>query len=154
VHELLEQWRDPVFGDAHRNVPAGLAARLIDMADEIAADENIAEAIANAEIPGTPDDLVARRLRHGAMPRNLRIYYERMHALLAVASIARRTAAATVAVEDDPSDPEKRLGSVLGQAFHQGCSLADVALAAGLPEEQTVAIGKRTIKRAGWIDHL
>ena len=153
MHELLEQWRDPVFGDAHRNVPAGLAARLIDMADEIAADENIAEAIANAEIPGTPDDLVVRRLRHGALPRNLRIYYERMHALLAVASIARRTTPIG-AFEDDPTDAEKRLGSVLGQAFHQGCSLADVALAAGLPEEQTVAIGKRTIKRAGWLDHL
>jgi hypothetical protein len=34
---------------------------------------------------------------------------------------------------------------------HEGCSVADVAPAAGLPEELTVTIGKRTIKRTGWL---
>jgi hypothetical protein len=82
------------------------------------------------------------------------IYYERVHALLAVEGVARRTDPAALKVSGPPSDAEKRLGSVFGQAFHQGLSLADVALAAGLPAEQVVAIGKRTIRRTNWLKRL
>lgn len=140
--------------DPHRNVPASLAARLIAMAGELTAGEDVAGAISNARIPGAPDDLPVTPLGHGALPRSLRVSYERMYALFAVAAFARATKPATFLAEDPPSDAEKRFGSVIGQAFHQGCSLADVALAADVPEDQIVAIGKRTIKRTGWLDRL
>ena len=68
MDELLEQWRDPVFNDPHRSVPAALAARLTEMADEITAGENIAEAIANARISDAPDDLLVTPLRLPARP--------------------------------------------------------------------------------------
>jgi hypothetical protein len=116
--DLLEQWRDPVFNDRHKQVPAALASRLTDMADEIIG-------------------------RH--------IYYERMHVLLAVAHTARITRPATFALDGQPSEAERQFGAVLGQAFHQGCQLADIALAAGLPPDQVVAIGKRTIRRTDWL---
>jgi hypothetical protein len=154
VDELLEQWSDPVFNEPHRNVPVSLAGRLTEMADEITAGENVAEAVANARIPDAPDDLGVAPLRIGALPTGVRIFYERMHALLAVAATARSTKPAKFSLQNPPSDVEKRFGSALGQAFHQGCSLADVALAAALPEERIVAIGKRTIKRSAWLDHL
>jgi len=101
MSDLLEQWRDPVFHDRHKQVPAELALRLTQMAEEI----------------------------HGR-----HIYYERMHVLLAVAGIARTTNPTTFQLGDPPSDAEKQLGAVLGQAFHQGCQLEDVALASQLPE--------------------
>ena len=148
---LLEQWHDPVFNDPHRDVAVSLAARLTGMADEITAGENVAEAVANARVPDAPEDLRIAPLRVGALPTNVRIFYERMHALLAVGAVARSARPATFPLEHPPSEAEKRFGSVLGQAFHQGCSLADVALAAALPEERVVAIGKRTIKRSGWL---
>jgi hypothetical protein len=68
------------------------------------------------------------------------IYHERMHALLAVAGQDRAS--------------EADLGRVLGQAFHEGCSLADVALAAGLPPDEVVEIGKQTIRGQGWRKRL
>jgi len=37
-------------------------------------------------------------------------------------------------------------------AFHQGWSLADVAFAAGIPADQIIAIGQRTIRREGWLE--
>jgi hypothetical protein len=49
------------------------------------------------------------------------------HVLLAVEAIARRTDPAAIQLGSPPSDAEKHLGSVFGEAFHQGCSLADVA---------------------------
>jgi hypothetical protein len=52
------------------------------------------------------------------------------------------------------SATEKLLGSVFGQAFHQGLPLADVVLAAELPADQIVAIGKRTIRRTNWLKRL
>jgi hypothetical protein len=121
MSDLLEQWRDPVFDDRHTQVPAALASRLTDMADEIVG-------------------------RH--------IYYERMHVLLAVAGIARITQPTRFQLDNPPSDAERRLGAVLGQAFHQGCQLADIALAAGLSNDQVVAIGRRTIRRTGWLKHI
>jgi hypothetical protein len=121
MSDVLEQWRDPIFNDRHRHVPAALASRLTDMADEPIA-------------------------RH--------IYYERLHALLALASVASYTDSAAFPTDDPPSDAEKQLGAVLGQAFHQGCQLADVALATGLPPERVVEIGKRTIRRTKWLKRL
>ena len=82
------------------------------------------------------------------------IYYERMHVLLALAGIARTTDPATFPADGPPSDAEQQFGAMLGQAFHQGCPLADVALAADLPPERVVAIGKRTIRRTGWLKRL
>lgn len=154
MDELLEQWRDPVFRNPHWNVPASLAARLTEMADELLAGESVAQAIANATIPDAPDDILVTPLRHAMLPRSLRVYYERMHSLLAVAALAGSTELPTIRPEVPPSDAEKRVDSVIGQAFHQGCSLADVALAAGLPEDQVLAIGKRTIKRTGWLKRI
>jgi len=53
---------------------------------------------------------------------------------------------ASIRFEAPPGEAERGLGRVLGQAFHQGCSIADAALATGLPPDQVVAIGKRTIR--------
>jgi hypothetical protein len=83
-----------------------------------------------------------------------RIYYERVHALLVVESTARHTDPAALQADGPPSDAEKDLGCVFGQAFHQGLSLADLALAAQLPADQIVAIGKRTIRRTNWLKRL
>ena len=154
LDELLEPWFDPVFNEPHRNVSVSLATRLTEMADEITAGESVAEAVANARIPDAPEDLGVAPLRIGALPTGVRVFYERMHALLAVEAIASSMKPATFPLKNPASAAEKHFGTVLGQAFHEGCSLADVALAAALPKERIVAIGKRTIKRSAWLDHL
>jgi hypothetical protein len=82
------------------------------------------------------------------------IYYERMHALLAVAGITKITDVTAFDLDSAPSDAERQFGAVLGQAFHQGCQLPDVALAAGLAPDRVVAIGKRTIRRTNWLKRL
>jgi len=86
-----------------------------------------------------PVALATRLTELAEVTQGRHIYYERMHALLAVAGIAGQTA----------PPHEKRLGFAFGQAFHQGCTLNDVALAAGLTPDQVVEIGKRTIRRSG-----
>jgi hypothetical protein len=83
-----------------------------------------------------------------------RIYYERVHALLVVAGVARHTNPARFNLDEPPSDAERGFGFMLGQAFQQGCSLADVAFAAWRPSERVVAIGKQTIRRTGWLERL
>ncbi len=123
--ELLSRWRDPVWNERYEGVPARLVSRLTEMALEAS----------------------AAALGH-------HIFYERVHCLLVVASIAGRTDLAAIQFDEPPSGDEKLLGSVFGQAFHQGCSLADVAFAAELPAEQVVAIGKRTIRRTGWLKRI
>ncbi len=80
-----------------------------------------------------------------------RIYYERACCLTTLAHAARRTDPASFRLDEPPANAERALGRVLGQAFHQGCSLTDVALAAGLPPDRVVAIGKRTIRRTSWL---
>ena len=101
-----------------------------------------------------PVGLAARLTEMADQTSGRHIYYERMHALLALSSTARSTDPAQFEFDDAPTDDEKQLGSVIGQAFHRGCSLSDVALASGLAPEQVVAIGKRTIRRAGWLKRL
>lgn len=123
--ELIRFWRSPVFREKLYNVPAFMLPRLSEMATEV------------------PDTHLGRR-----------IYYERVHALLAVEGTARLTDLAALQPDGPPSDAEKHLGSVFGQAFHQGLSLADVVLAAQLPADQIVAIGKRTIRRTNWLKRL
>jgi hypothetical protein len=125
VTDLLDQWCDPVWDERYRQIPTRLVPRLTEMATELARTD----------------------LGH-------RIYYERVHVLLAVEAIARRTDPAAIQLGSPPSDAERRLGGVFGEAFHQGCSLADVALAAELPADRVVAIGKRTIRRTNWLKRL
>lgn len=120
--ELVKFWRSPVFGEKFWNVPAFLLPRLSEMAGEV------------------PDTQTGRR-----------IYYERAHCLLVLASAARRADLASIRLDEPPGDAERDLGRILGQAFHQGCSLADSALATGLPPGRLVAIGKRTIRGAKWL---
>lgn len=123
--ELIKFWRSPVFREKFSNVPVFLLPRFTEMA---------------AEVPNTPT--------------GRRIYYERVHCLLGLASVARRTNLASVRLDEPPAEPERYLGRFLGQAFHQGCSIADVALATGLPPDQVVAIGKRTIRRTKWLNQI
>ena len=123
--EDIPNWRLPIFGDKIGRVPAFLVPELTAMAKEL---------------PGTDLDR--------------RIYYERVHALLAVAGAARSANPAGFNLDEPPSDAEREFGSVLGQAFHQGCSLADVSFAARLPSERVVAIGMRTIRPTGWLERL
>ena len=125
IPELIKFWRTPVFREKLYNVPAFMLPRLSEMATEV------------------PSTHLGRR-----------IYYERVHALLVVAAIARHTDPAALQLDGPPSAAEKDLGSVFGQAFHQGLSLADVVLAAQLPADQVVAIGKRTIRRKNWLQRL
>ena len=123
--DLVGFWRTPVFGEKLSGVPAFLLPRLAEMA---------------AEVPRSD--------------RGRRIYYERIHCLLVLAGIARRTDLAAFDLAEPPTDAERHLGAALGQAFHQGCSLADVAFATGLPPDRVVAIGKRTIRRTGWLSRI
>jgi xanthine/CO dehydrogenase XdhC/CoxF family maturation factor len=123
--ELVKFWRSPVVREKFSDVPAFLLPRFTEMA---------------AEVPDTPT--------------GRRIYYERVHCLLALASAARRTDPASIRLDEPPAQAERDLGRVLGQAFHQGCSIADAALATGLPPDRVVAIGKRTIRRAKWLSRV
>ncbi len=123
--ELIPLWRLPIFRDKIRRVPAFLVPRLTEMANEL---------------PGTDLDR--------------RIYYERVNALLAVASVTRSKNRAGFNLNEPPTDAERHFGAVLGQAFHQGCSLADVSLAAKLPPEHLIAVGKRTIRRTNWLKRI
>jgi hypothetical protein len=123
--ELVKFWRSPVFRQKFSDVPAFLVPRFTEMA---------------AEVPDTPT--------------GRRIYYERVHGLLALASAARRTDPASFRLDEPPAEAERNLGRVLGQAFHQGCSIADAALATGLPPDRVVAIGTRTIRRTQWLTRV
>jgi hypothetical protein len=120
--ELIKFWRSPIFGEKFSNVPAFLLPRLTEMATEF------------------PD-----------LHTGLRIYYERVHCLILLASVARRTDPASFRLDEPPANAERDLGRALGQAFHQGCSLADIALATRLPPDRVVAIGKRTIRGTKWL---
>jgi hypothetical protein len=123
--ELVKAWRSPVFNQKFQQVPVFLLPRLAEMATEV------------------PDSDLG-----------FRIYYERAHCLLSLAFIAWRAGPATFELTEPPTPGERLLGSCIGQAFHQGCSLADVALATGLPAGQVIAIGKRTIRRTKWLSKL
>jgi hypothetical protein len=67
---------------------------------------------------------------------------------------ARRTDPASIRLDEPPAEAERDLGRVLGQAFHPGCSIADAALASGLPPDRVVAIGKRTIRGTKWLSGM
>ena len=123
--DVVKFWRSPVFKQKLYNVPAFLLPRLAEMAAEV------------------PDTHLGRR-----------IYYERAYCLLGLASVARRTDPASFRLDEPPTNAEMDLGTVLGKAFHQGCSLADTALATGLPPDRVVAIGKRTIRRTTWLSRI
>jgi len=83
-----------------------------------------------------------------------RIYYERAHCLAVLVSITRETDPASFSRDEPPTNAEREFGTALGQAFHQGCSLADIGLATGLPPDQVVAIRKRTIRRTEWLNRI
>jgi hypothetical protein len=123
--DVAGSWRTPVFGIKLERVSAFLLPRLAEMA---------------AEVPGT--DL------------GRRIYYERINCLLALSAVARGTDPAGFQLTEPPTGAERHLGEVLGQAFHQGCSLADIALATGFPPDRVVAIGMRTIRGTGWLSRI
>jgi hypothetical protein len=123
--DVIPFWRLPIFGHKLRQVPTFLVPALSTIA---------------TQIPDT--DL------------GYRISYERAQALLVVASVAKGTEPATFLLGEPPSDAERCFGTVLGQAFHQGLSLADVAFAANIPADLVVAIGKRTIRRTNWLKRL
>ena len=125
VPDVIHFWRTPVFGIKLQRVPAFLLPRLAEMAAEV------------------PDTDLGRR-----------IYYERIHCLLVLSSVARDTDPAGFQLTEPPSVAERHLGEVLGQAFHQGCSLADIALATRLPPDRVIAIGKRTIRRTKWLSRI
>jgi hypothetical protein len=124
--DVIKFWRSPVFGEKFYNVPAFLLPRLAEMASEVA-----------AEVPDPHT--------------GLRVYYERVSCLIVLAGVARRTDPASFRLDEPPANAERDLGRALGQAFHQGCSLADMALATRLPPDRLVAIGKRTIRGTKWL---
>jgi hypothetical protein len=123
--DLIEFWRSPVFRLKFYNVPTFLLPRLSEMAEE-----------------------------HPSTDFGRTAYYERVHCLLVLASISRDTDPTSFLLNQPPTDAERELGIALGQAFHKGCSLVDIALASGLPPDQVVAIGKRTIRRTEWLTQL
>jgi hypothetical protein len=123
--ELIKSWRSPVFRERFSDVSAFLLPRLAEMATEV------------------PDTHLGRR-----------IYYERVHCLIGLTYIARRTDPASFRLSEPPANAGRDLGGALGQAFHQGCSLADIALATGLPPDRVVAIGKRAIRRTKWLSRI
>ena len=129
VPELIKFWRSPVYREKFYNVPAFLLPRLAEMATEVATE--------------FPDPHTG-----------LRVYYERVHCLILLAGVARRTDPASFRLDEPPAHSERDLGRTLSQAFHQGCSLADIALATRLPPDRVVAIGKRTIRGTKWLSRI
>jgi hypothetical protein len=127
--ELIKFWRSPVYREKFYNVPAFLLPRLAAMATEVATK--------------FPDPHTG-----------LRVYYERVHCLILLAGVARRTDPASFRLDEPPANSERDLGRTLSQAFHQGCSLADIALATRLPPDRVVAIGKRTIRGTKWLSRI
>ena len=127
--ELIKFWRSPVYREKFYNVPAFLLPRLAAMATEVATK--------------FPDPHTG-----------LRVYYERVHCLILLAGVARRTDPASFRLDEPPAHSERDLGRTLSQAFHQGCSLADIALATRLPPDRVVAIGKRTIRGTKWLSRI
>ena len=123
--DLIKFWRSPVFREKFYNIPRFLLPRLSEMATELA------------------DAHLGRR-----------IYYERASCLVVLALITRETDQASRSLNEPPTNAEQELGAAVGQAFHQGCWLADIALATRLSPEQVVAIGKRTIRRTGWLKRI
>jgi hypothetical protein len=122
---VISLWRLPVFEHELPNVPAFLVPTLSKMAAEVA-----------------------------DAPLGFRISYERAHALLVLASAAQKTDPAGFELGEPPSEAERRFGTLIGQAFHQGWPLADVTFAARIPADRVVVIGKRTIRRKGWLTRL
>ena len=123
--ELIKFWRSPVYREKFYDVPAFLLPRLAEVATEF------------------PDPHTG-----------LRVYYERAHCLILLAGIARRIDPASFRLDEPPANSERDLGRALSQAFHQGCSLADIALATRLPPDRVVAIGKRTIRGTKWLSRI
>jgi hypothetical protein len=146
------EWRDPVFNNPYEHITPELAARLTEIAEQITSDETVAQALADGRIPRAAGNVPVFPQRFRGLPASLVDYNERLRALAAVAAIAHTT---DLGSYDPPPGTKSHVGFVLGQAFHQGCPLADVALAAGLPAEQVTAIAKRTIPGAtSWLDQL
>jgi hypothetical protein len=147
----MRQWRDPVFNNPYEHITPRLAARMTEIAEEIMADKTVAQALADGRIPRATGNAPVFPQHFSGLPTSLVAYNEQLRALAAVASIAHTT---DLANYTPPPDTKSHVGFVLGQAFHQGCTLADVALATGLPAEQVIAIAKRTIPGATWLDQL
>jgi hypothetical protein len=112
------------------------------MANELTADEEVARALNDHRIPRASGNVPVFPQRTGGLPDSLTVYNERLGSLLAVAALTRTT---DLASYEPPRDTKAHVGYVLGQAIHQGCTLADIALAPGLPPERAVEIAKRTI---------
>jgi hypothetical protein len=140
--DMLEQWRDPVFNNPYQQVPCQLVSRLVEMAEEIKLDANVAVAQATNRIPRAVGNMPVFPQRIGGLPSNLLIYNERIQALVAVAALARAT---DLASSQSPGDAKSHVGFVFGRAFGLGCSTADIAIAAGLTPEQVVTIARGTI---------
>lgn len=123
--ELIKFWRSPVFAEKFYNVPAFLLPRLSELATEVSS---------AGGGRGT--------------------YYARVHCLMKLASIAKEADPASFPPTGPPTHAERDLGHAIGEAFYHGCSVQDVALAIGLPADQIVAVGKRTIRRTGWLSRI
>ncbi len=149
--EYAENWRDPLFGTPPARIPIGLAQRLKEMAEQTADTVDVPAALAAARLPDLPHPMP---FRVGMFPTPLRIYYERLAVLLGVAALAQRTDPGEFDLSSPATEAERRFGAVIGQAFHQGCSLQDLALATGVPGDAIIAIGKRTIRRTAWLQKL
>jgi hypothetical protein len=85
--------------------------------------------------------------------RGRRIYIDRMASLIQL-TFAEAYDAANFDLDMPPTDAERQFGASVGDALHQGNRLEDLALASGLSSERLVAIGKRTIRRRGWLRRL
>jgi hypothetical protein len=78
-------------------------------------------------------------------------YYARAHCLMKLASTGKET---DFRPAEPPTDAERDLGHAIGDAFYHGCSLQDITLATGLPADQIVAVGMRTLRRAKWLSRI
>ena len=77
-------WRSPIFREKFHNVPAFLLPRLTKIASEV------------------PSSHLGRRM-----------YYERVHCLITLASTERRTNPASFLLTEPPANAERDLGAVL-----------------------------------------
>ena len=144
---MLLRWHDPIFNNPYEHLSERLATRLTEMAEETMAGEDVAQALAEGNVPRASGKMPVFPQRFNGLPGSLLVYNERLQALVAVAAVAKTT---DLANYEPAADTKSHVGFVLGRAAGSGCSLADIAIAAGVAPEQVTAIAKRTIPGTSW----
>jgi hypothetical protein len=97
-------------------------------------------------------DALSRAHAAGRLPKHR--LYEQVHALWVVERVVAEADPNGFDLDAPPGPAERRFGMALAQAMHEGLSLDDIGAVAGTDRERLIAVGKRTIRRTGWLKHV